>query len=141
MKKKPKQTALAKKGSALSGYNEILSDIVDLLESARRASVRTVNAIMTATYWEIGRRIVEFEQFGRRRAGYGEHLLKQLSRDLEERFGRGFSVDNLETMRIFYTSYPAPNISETTSRISDVVSLTKRFPLSWSHYVMLNQNA
>lgn len=66
MNKPSKRKSLAKKESSLASYEVILSEIVDLLESARRASVRTVNAIMTATYWEIGRRIVELEQGGRR---------------------------------------------------------------------------
>jgi len=137
MKKNSKKINLAKRDLIISGYNSVLSDIVDLLESARRASARTINALITATYWEIGRRIVEFEQSGKNRAKYGEQLLKHLSADLNQRFGRGFSVDNLETMRLFYTSYPASNISETVSRISDVATLENRFPLSWSHYVML----
>ena len=55
-----KKTFLVKKSSIPSGYNSILTDVAQLLESARRASVRTTNAIMTATYWEIGRRIVEY---------------------------------------------------------------------------------
>jgi predicted nuclease of restriction endonuclease-like (RecB) superfamily len=92
---------------------------------------------MTATYWEIGRRVVEFEQSGKQRAAYAEGLLKHLSVDLTAKFGRGFSVDNLETMRLFYTSYPAPDISETVSRKSDIAPPANRFPLSWSHYVML----
>jgi hypothetical protein len=49
---------------SLKGYDSVLSGLVDLLENARRTSSRTVNAIMTTTYWEIGRRIVEFEQGG-----------------------------------------------------------------------------
>jgi len=56
-----------------------------LLEAARRVSARTVNAFMTATYWEIGRRIVEFEQGGKERAEYGETLLLRLSHDLTAR--------------------------------------------------------
>ena len=63
---------------------------MDLLDTARRASARTVNAIMTATYWELGRRIVELEQGGKGRADYGEELLKRMSADLTPRFGRGF---------------------------------------------------
>jgi predicted nuclease of restriction endonuclease-like (RecB) superfamily len=72
--------------------------------------------------------------------------------------GRGFSTDNLETMRLFYLAYlDARKISETQSRkllpavagpvsadISETVSrkfslalLAENFPLSWSHYVML----
>ena len=49
----------------LAGYDTILSGLVDLLESARRISARSVNAVMTASYWEVGRRIVEFEQGGK----------------------------------------------------------------------------
>jgi len=63
-------------------YEHLISGISKVLETARRASARSVNAIMTAAYWEIGRRIVEFEQAGKPRADYGEELLKRLSRDL-----------------------------------------------------------
>ena len=86
------------------GYDAILTDVVRLLETARRAAARTVNAVMTATYWEIGRRIVEYEQAGARRAEYGAELLERLSADLTRRFGKGFSVDNLERMRLFWFS-------------------------------------
>jgi len=88
-----------------------------MLAAARRASARAVNALMTATYWEIGRRIVEFEQGGAERAEYGEELLKRLSADLSDRFGRGFSVQNLENMRLFYVAFGAAEISQTLSRI------------------------
>jgi hypothetical protein len=90
MVKKDKKTSLIKSGTALTGYNTVLSEITELLEQSRQASVRAVNTIMTATYWEIGRRIVEFEQKGKRRAQYGEQLINQLSIDLKKRFGRGF---------------------------------------------------
>ena len=75
-------------------YPSLLRTVVTLLEDARRASARTVNVIMTATYWQVGRHIVEFEQAGEHRAGYGQHLLDKLSNDLNKRFGRGFSADN-----------------------------------------------
>lgn len=90
---------------SVQGYDSLLSGMVSLIEEARRVSARTVNAIMTATYWEIGRRIVENEQAGKRRAGYGEALLKQLSADLTSRFGRGFAKSNLYQMRAFYVTY------------------------------------
>jgi hypothetical protein len=75
--------------SALAGYDKVLAGMVKLLETARHVSARTVNAVMTATYWELGRRIVEVEQGGSQRAGYGEELLERLSADLTKRFGRG----------------------------------------------------
>ncbi|MEX1223413.1 MAG: DUF1016 N-terminal domain-containing protein, partial [Pirellulales bacterium] len=60
---------------------------------------------MTATYWEIGRRIVEFEQGGEARAEYGAELLKRLGADLTTQFGRGFSKSNLFQMRGFYLGW------------------------------------
>jgi predicted nuclease of restriction endonuclease-like (RecB) superfamily len=100
---------------ASRGYSSLLSGVSGLLEAARRASARTVNAFMTATYWEVGRRIVEFEQGGAKRAGYGEQLLKRLASDLTARLGRGFSVRNLESMRLFYGVCGTQQISETLS--------------------------
>jgi predicted nuclease of restriction endonuclease-like (RecB) superfamily len=94
-------------------YSGLVSDVSGLLEAARRASVRTVNAFMTATYWEVGRRIVEFEQGGEKRAGYGEELLDRLATDLNSRFGRGFSRRNLQSMRQFYGFAPAEQIWQT----------------------------
>jgi len=99
-------------------YPTLLTGIGALLEESRRAVVRAVNCFMTATYWEVGRRIVEFEQGGKQRAEYGEELLERLSRDLTERHGRGFGVDNLERFRQFFLRYPASNISATLSRKS-----------------------
>jgi len=97
------------------GYSGLLDGVSDLLEAARRASARTVNAFMTATYWEVGRRIVEFEQGGAKRAVYGEQLLKRLASDLTARLGRGFSVQNIENMRLFYGVCGTKEISQTLS--------------------------
>ncbi len=144
---------MSKQKPDTAGYGDIHGDIVALLESARRAAARSVNALMTATYWEIGRRIVEFEQGGQRRAEYGKAMLKRLSSDLTGRFGRGFGVDSLESMRMFYLCYPPERISESLIRKLPVSSLPERsesvvrnfeldqlaqlFPLSWTHYIHL----
>lgn len=119
-------------------YGEIRSDIVALLQAARTASVRSVNALMTATYWEIGRRIVEFEQEGQERAEYGEALIKQLAEDLTRQFGRGFGVVNLSQMRRFYLEWPAQKIFQTLSEKSpNLPAIASKFPLPWSAYVRL----
>jgi hypothetical protein len=86
-------------------YGSILGDISKVIDAARRSATRSVNSIMTAAYWLIGRRIVEFEQSGKERAVYGEDLLVRLSTDLTARFGRGFAKSNLYQMRAFYLSY------------------------------------
>ena len=148
-----KKTSLVKKTSVPSGYTSVLADVAHLLEAARHTSVRTTNAIMTATYWEIGRRIVEFEQGGKKRAAYGEELLQRLSADLCARFGRGYSIRNLRTFRMFYLSRPirqtlsaefnkitSPDstaIIQTPSEQLSIANLAKRFPLPWSQYVLL----
>ena len=93
--KKLSTSAKAQALRAPAGYVPIHAEIVELLESARHASVRAVNALMTVTYWEIGRRIVEAEQQGKRKAGYGEQLIEHLADDLSKRFGRGFGKANL----------------------------------------------
>jgi hypothetical protein len=97
-------------------YQDFLSEVSTLLAAARKQAARAVNTVLVATYWELGRRIIEFEQGGKERAGYGEQLLQRLSSDLGKRFGRGFSVDNLESMRLFYLTYMESKISQTVSR-------------------------
>ncbi len=149
-----KTPVATRKPAALpAGYAGIHSGIVELLDAARWAAARSVNALMTASYWEIGRRIVEAEQKGRRRAGYGEQLMMRLSADLTARFGRGFGVNNLESMRRFFLAYPQPEISQTlsgklgneslveksqtVSRKFDLSELSQVFTLPWSAYVRL----
>jgi DUF1016 N-terminal domain len=106
-----------KKGGAQQiarGYDALLSSVIDLLETGRQIAARSVNAVLTMTYWQVGQRLVEHEQGGAERADYGIGLLKRLSQDLQARLGRGFSERNLEQMRQFYLQWPP-------------------FPLSWSH--------
>lgn len=100
---------------AQADYVELHREIALVVESARSAAARSVNALMTATYWEIGRRIVEFEQGGEVRAGYGEALIRRLGTDLSGKFGRGFGVRNLAQMRAFYLAWPADRIVQTVS--------------------------
>ena len=126
----------------VSAYKPLLDGIVALLEDSRRATGRAVNSILTATYWEIGRRIVEEEQRGRRKADYGEQLVEQLASELTARFGKGFSRTNVFQMRQFYTAFR--EIIQTPSGPSSAVTIVQTlsgqlpaFPLSWSHYVRL----
>lgn len=143
-----------------TGYENILKEVAEILESARHAAARTTNAIMTATYWEIGRRIVENELRGKDRADYGKQLIEKLSQDLTERFGKGFGRRNLFQMRAFYMAHPeivqtlsaqltaskkiqTPSGQLQKTQISQTVSaqslrdIARCFPLPWSHYVKL----
>ena len=122
----------------LPEYSAVHSEIVLLLDAARSAAVRSVNAVMTATYWEIGRRIVEQDQGGQDRAAYGDALIERLAGDLTKRFGRGFSRQNLQQMRSFYLAWPIETIRQTLSgKSSDLSKLATGFPLPWSAYVRL----
>ncbi len=157
-----KRTAPAKPMQA--DYAAVHADIVALLEAGRRAATRSVNAVMTASYWAIGRRIVEFEQGGQERAAYGEAMIKHLAVDLCRQFGRGFGWRNLAQMRAFYLAWPAEKIVQTPSALSAILrnsqtpsaesaastylqtvsgasavlsALARTFPLPWSAYVSL----
>ena len=99
-------------------YSVILADVTALLQEARHASARAVNSIMTATYWAIGRRIVEEEQGGRARAEYGKELIAKLSHDLTARFGRGLGAVNLSQMKRFYLLWPQDRIFQRLSEES-----------------------
>lgn len=130
--------------SRAASYGAALENIVGLLESARGAAARSVNVVMTATYWEIGRRIVELEQSGQRRAEYGRSVMVQLAADLTKRFGRGLSLTNLKQIRKFYLTFPCLVKGQATSDQSAIQKgqtasdlLFARFPLPWSHYVRL----
>jgi predicted nuclease of restriction endonuclease-like (RecB) superfamily len=159
MTKKPKRPVV----KLDEDYDSILGDISNVIDMARRSAARSVNYIMTAAYWLIGRRIVESEQKGQVRAEYGEKLLERLAGDLSAKFGRGFSYPNLNRFRQFYLTFPqkenlstpliesGPPILSTLSRESgppekpSLETVSKRFSLPWSAYVRLlsvkNENA
>ncbi len=104
---------------------DIYQEIHDLLHKARQNIISNVNSTMTKTYFLIGKRIVEEEQNGNKRAEYGKNLIKMLSEKLTKEFGKGFSETNLEQMRKFFKVY---GISQT---------LSEELKLSWSHYLIL----
>lgn len=95
----------------------------EILDAARANIARTVNTTQVIANWLVGREIVEDEQRGKRRAGYGAKVLADLSARLTHEFGKGYSVDNLEAFRLFYLEYPQL-ISETVSRKSSVLPLS-----------------
>ena len=104
---------------------DIYEEIRGLLKSARENIVSTINSTMAKTYFLIGKRIVEEEQNGEKRAEYGEELVKNLSLKLTKEFGKGFSKRNLWQMKQFYLAY------------SKVQTVSAEFKLSWSHYLIL----
>jgi hypothetical protein len=109
--------------SAGDTRNDVYARVRAVLDEARSQAWRAVNAAMVAAYWEIGRVIVEEEQQGAQRAGYGQELLKDLSRRLTADFGRGFDRSNLQFMRVFYLLFPNCD--------------ALRRELSWTHYRIL----
>jgi len=125
-----------------STYQSFSEDLYILIKEARKQVVRSINSILTATYWEVGRRIIQYEQNGKRRAKYGQELLKRLSGDLTFRLGRGFSPVNLSQMKKFYLLWPDAKIFQTSSekinmRTDDRNEVAVYFTLPWSSYVTL----
>lgn len=86
--------------------SRLLDDVRDLLQKSRGKAYAAANLIMVDAYWNIGRRIVEEEQDGRERAGYGSQLIRNLARRLGDEFGAGVSVANLKNFRQFYLTFP-----------------------------------
>lgn len=103
--------------------NNLYTAIFEIVQQARQQVKQAVNQQMVQAYWEIGRLIVEQEQRGQERAAYGKQQLSELSKRLQDDFGKGFDVTNLRNMRRFYLAFP----------IRETVSLE----LSWSHYNVL----
>lgn len=100
--------------------DSLLGDLGELIRQARQKVLRVVDTIQVQTCWQIGRHIVEFEQEGTKRAGYGKQLLALLSHELKAQFGKGFDERNLRYMRSFYQLFPIWN--------------AVRSELSWTHY-------
>ena len=101
----------------------LLKDLRDIIASGRAMAYASVNAAMIDTYWKIGRRIVEEEQHGRRRAEYGTGLLNELSAALTAEFGKGYEVRKLRDYRQFYLYFQQGKIWH--SRVPN---------LTWTHY-------
>ena len=128
MKKKPAvrksavRNSAAKKLTSLAkakpdGLGSLIAEVRQLIQSARRGVSSVIDTFQVMTNFEIGRRIVEHEQKGKKRAAYGAELLKELSARLTEEFGRGFSKANLEYMRRFYLEWQnrVPRIAQQPS--------------------------
>jgi predicted nuclease of restriction endonuclease-like (RecB) superfamily len=94
----------------------LIGELRELINSARNAAARAISTLQVALNFAIGRRIVEHEQKGAKRAEYGKALLKELATALTREFGKGFSETNLKLMRKFYLTYRS-RISQTSSDI------------------------
>ena len=117
-----------------------LENVSEVLSQARKNAKTAVNLAMVYAYYEIGRMIVEEEQHGQNRAAYGKQILQELSKYLNETYGKGFSTTNLRQMRNFYVVYSQDQIQQTLSAEFEnlpAVSTGRKFYLSWSHYLKL----
>lgn len=156
-KKKP---TIPKRASAPHALSPLIGELRGLILSARHLAASTINTLQVLTNFEIGRRIVEHEQKGAKRAEYGDVLMHTLATRLTAEFGRGFSKRNLDYMRRFYLDYSgrlprivqkpsaqlaATEVSQSPSAVSAAIrifqqppeKLANPFVLGWSHYVLL----
>lgn len=100
----------------------IITDVIAIIEEGRQKAYRAVNTSMVEAYWLTGKRIVEEEQDGQERAAYGQAIINELSKELNRRFGGGYSPTNLRNFRQFYLTFPVEEICYTLCS-----------KLSWSH--------
>lgn len=151
-----KKATVTKSASAPRTISPLIAELRGLILSARHTAASTINTLQVVTNFEIGRRIVEHEQKGAKRAEYGEVLMRTLATRLTAEFGRGFSKRNLDYMRRFYLDYSGrlPRIvQQPTAQLgieennrqpaveASMISAkpARKFPftLSWTHYVLL----
>ena len=110
--------------SASISFSTFVADIRDIIYKGKNTAISSVNSVMIATYWNIGKRIVEEEQQGKSRADYGKRLIEALAYELSNEFGSGFSKRYLAYFRKFYISFPDLKILQT--RLQN---------LRWSHII------
>jgi hypothetical protein len=123
--KRKKSSELAITDASQFGDPGLLTDIRQLIETARQQTARAVNSALVGMYWRIGRRIRE-DVLANDRAEYGKQILQTLSEELTREYGRGFSRANLSSMLRFAEVFPDEQIVAALSR-----------QLSWSHFVEL----
>ena len=104
-------------------YKSALMDIKNIIFQGRKASYGAVNKAMILTYWHIGKRIVEQEQAGNKRADYGKHLILALADSLTKEFGQSYSNRNLDYYRKFYVLFP--DLQIVNARVHN---------LTWTHF-------
>lgn len=144
--------------AVLKGQENLLSEIRSIWETARTQAVRSVDTALVKANWLIGCQIVEAQQGGKKRAGYGEQLLRFLSENLSREYGTGFSISSLKYMRLFYIAYPDLLSSKRHPPGDQLKTAVKRHPpgdqsalsdgwtpgylhnqLSWRHYRALTK--
>ena len=108
-----------------SKTDNVLNDICSIINSARDYAFQSVNLALVERNWLIGYRIAEEELKGEDRADYGTEIIKKLSKELKEEYGKGFDSRNLYYFLNFYKTFP--NILNTVCSKSNAV-------LSWTHY-------
>ena len=109
----------------LQPKQELYHSIAKIIVDSKSNLYRTTNTILLNMYWEIGKLIVQDEQNGEKRAGYGKQTLKNLANQLSLEFGKGFNERNLNNMRAFFSSFPIWNAVRTE--------------LSWTHYRIISR--
>lgn len=103
--------------------NRLYDEIRSILSSTRESIAKVVNFTLVQAYWQVGRHIVEFEQYGCSRSAYGSDMINELSKRLVTEFGKGFTPSNLRYMRQFYLYFPNCH--------------ALRDKLTWTHYRLI----
>jgi len=119
--KKVDKVAIAKQDK------QFFAEIAAILNKARQMAYKAVNTVMVQTNWQIGKRIVEYEQKGKARADYGDYLIVNLSRYLSNTLGKGFSEANIRNFRQFYLAFPN-GFEFARCRLANLENI------SWSHW-------
>lgn len=122
----------------LQTENNFVTDVKQILELARKRAFSAINSAMVEAYWLVGKRIIDEEQKGEKRAEYGKEVLKSLAKELTSEFGKGFSLSNIRNFRQFYLTFPHLLLIRQTPS-GELTEFNSHIPaeLSWSHYQLI----
>lgn len=122
-------------------YDNLVHSISDTYTSGKVKAFRYANSVLVETYWKIGQHIVEFEQGGNAKAEYGSHLLERLSKDLSLKFGKGFSLSNIQRFRQFFITFTihaeVPHELQVSNNQLNIKRAELPHQLNWTHFVEL----
>lgn len=103
-------------------YKQTYDNIVKLIETAKRKVFETVNFETLYLFWHIGQELKENILNGQK-AEYGKFIVKNLSKELEFRYGRSYEKSSVFRMIQFYEEF---------SDFEKVATLSQQ--LTWSHF-------
>jgi len=148
---------------AQDAQQSLIQDACTIIDQAQETAYRQVNETLIKRNWLLGMRI-QYEVLKDKRAEYGEQVVKTLAKSLIDKYGKGFSRNNLYRFVAFFKSFPdffhalsgqseiVPSLTGQSEKVPSLTGLLKGadvynmlkpvhpLRLSWTHYSIILQD-